>query len=313
MTARLLDSKICARVTKLAKETKKECFVAVAYFGQGASELLPLPKNSVLVVNMSEAAVRGCNTCPAEVEKMLRPGRGIKVYSCPGLHAKMFVFDDRAIVGSNNATMPSKFTLIEAAIETTESKVISECIDFVKAHCLTKITKKETAELGPLWIPTGGTGGGLSSGKRFLWAVGLCRRKWDEKDTQEAKKARPLAEKLLGDPTKFRLEDFCWEGRENISDGDLLMQVMKEANNRVMLHAPGTVLRAQKYHVGRSDRMIVFLKVPKKNRVRRTKLQNHLDSPSKKLKRLKHVCQLTNPKLVAQIFSFWNTPPELRE
>jgi hypothetical protein len=56
-------------LTAFAKASRKPALVAVAYFGQGASKLLPLQN------------------------------RGVVIYSYPSLHAKVYAFDGFAFVG----------------------------------------------------------------------------------------------------------------------------------------------------------------------------------------------------------------------
>jgi len=48
--------------------------MAVAYFGKGASRLLPLTAGSRLVVDASECAVASGQTCPADLIKLVARG-----------------------------------------------------------------------------------------------------------------------------------------------------------------------------------------------------------------------------------------------
>jgi hypothetical protein len=65
MTIALLTKNIWRTLTA-ATQTRTKPAVAVAYFGQGAAGLLPLPSGSRLVVDASEGAVKSGQTCPAE-------------------------------------------------------------------------------------------------------------------------------------------------------------------------------------------------------------------------------------------------------
>lgn len=73
MANKLLTDHTWDRITELAKNAKVG-MVAVAYFGQGASRLLPLKKGSVLILDLSLSAVKSGQTCPAEVSKLIRRG-----------------------------------------------------------------------------------------------------------------------------------------------------------------------------------------------------------------------------------------------
>ena len=105
MTTELITDRVWAAITEAARNTKTPAYVAVAYFGNGASKLLPLRKGSRLVVDASEHAVKSGQTSPAELLKLHR--KGVKVYSIENLHAKVFVFGRTAFVGSANVSQRS--------------------------------------------------------------------------------------------------------------------------------------------------------------------------------------------------------------
>src|SRR6266566_1106224 len=98
MSTTLVASGIWGKITKAASASAASANVAVAYFGARASELLPLKQGSRLVVDFSERAVKSGQTCPADILKLIRAG--VDVYNVPNLHAKVFVFRNRAFIGS---------------------------------------------------------------------------------------------------------------------------------------------------------------------------------------------------------------------
>src|SRR5207302_6546237 len=236
--------------------------------------------------------------------------------SCRGLHAKAFVFGKTAVVGSANVSARSKNILIEAAIETTEPKTVRSCVQFVRDWCRKRITKRDVERLAPLYNPAGGRGGKYLAEReenhlRPLWAVALSRMDWDQEDTRQADRARPLARKEIGDRRQFRLEEFCWPGNdltERLSERDMVLQVMSEPGKRVLIHPPSNVIRIQQYHVRNSKRMIVFLREPKKNRINLKRLVKRLEAPSKNLRKLKRCRLLKNPKLVGELLRLWRVP-----
>ena len=57
MSTRLLTQDVWAHLARSAARFKKPSFVAVAYFGKGGADLLPLKRGSTLVVDASEEAV----------------------------------------------------------------------------------------------------------------------------------------------------------------------------------------------------------------------------------------------------------------
>ena len=310
MATKLLSA-VWPRITSLVTKNRKRCHVAVAYFGQGASKMLPLPAGSTLVVNMSVRSVKEGSTCPAEIANMLN--RDVVVYSCNNLHAKVFVIGDRAIVGSSNVSKGSRDTLIEAAVETTDSQTVRSCMHFIDQNCRKRLSWEDVERLSPLYKPP--RGGGLASnlqgpneGIRPLWAVGLSRVDWDEEDTRQADKARPLAKMDLGNAKLFRLEEFCWTGhdlRGRLSETDWVMQVLTEQDKKVIVHPPSEVIRVVQYHVGTSPRMIVFLRQPRRRTINIKLLTKQIEAPTKVLKKLKRVRLLKNQKLVGELLGLW--------
>ena len=89
MSAIFVSQGIWPQLTRAARGSRQHCAVAVAYFGKGASRLLPLAKGSRLVVDASERSVASGQTCPADLIKLVK--RGVAVYGVPNLHAKVFV------------------------------------------------------------------------------------------------------------------------------------------------------------------------------------------------------------------------------
>jgi hypothetical protein len=89
-------------LTAAAKSARKPALVAVAYFGKGASKLLPLPGGSRLVVDASEDSVKTGKTHPRDLKRLQK--RGVVIYSHSSLHAKVYAFDGYVFVGSANAS-----------------------------------------------------------------------------------------------------------------------------------------------------------------------------------------------------------------
>jgi hypothetical protein len=83
MKTQFVTHDIWKSLTASAKAARKPSFVAVAYFGQGASKLLPLLAGSRLVVDASENAVKSGQTHPADLKKLQM--RGVVIYMSFGL------------------------------------------------------------------------------------------------------------------------------------------------------------------------------------------------------------------------------------
>ena len=95
MTTRFVSDGLWPALTREIRRARGRCDVAVAYFGQGADELVPLREGSRLVVDASEAAVGSGQTYPPGLLRLQR--RGVRVFSAPRLHAKVFVVGNTAL------------------------------------------------------------------------------------------------------------------------------------------------------------------------------------------------------------------------
>lgn len=91
------------RITSLAEGVGGgQRLAAVAYLGAGAFDMLPMSVGDTLVVDCSPLTAAAGATSPAEVGRYL--DAGVDVYRWDGLHAKVYVLGDTAVVGSANAS-----------------------------------------------------------------------------------------------------------------------------------------------------------------------------------------------------------------
>ena len=134
-------------ITSAARKAKRPAKVAVAYFGSSGDTLLPLPSGSLLVVDASLAAVQGGITHPGALRRL--HGQGVKIFTLPMLHAKVFAFDGTAFVGSTNASTNSQKHLIEAVAKVTDATTVNSICDFVDGLCTDELAD---ADLG--WLET---------------------------------------------------------------------------------------------------------------------------------------------------------------
>jgi phosphatidylserine/phosphatidylglycerophosphate/cardiolipin synthase-like enzyme len=128
MTIEFAHSNLWQKITSLAQKAKRR-YAAVAYLGAGAFELLPLGSGDLLVVDLSLSSVRSGQTNPYEIEKYIR--NEVEVHSRPNLHAKVFVFDKRAVISSANVSHNSQNNLVETAIITNDKEVVRAARGFV--------------------------------------------------------------------------------------------------------------------------------------------------------------------------------------
>lgn len=276
MSTVFITQDIWPQLTKAISDTRQRCAVAVAYFGKGASRLLPLPEGSCLVVDASERAVSSGQTCPADIIKLVE--RGVAVYSVPNLHAKVFVVGRTAYIGSTNVSSRSASQLIEAVIRTTEPKAVQAAKQFVHEHCLRELTPTLLKQLAKLYRPPvipGGKGGKKvakpTSRRPTLPRLLLAQLDvdyWSEREQSLYDTGLPKARKRRKHPRTFQLDSFINTGKCAYQPGDVVIQVTDEGGGRVLVSPPGNVLHTQSGRDGNANKTSVFIERP--NRPRRS-------------------------------------------
>lgn len=151
MPTEFIEDQVLKRIRTAARLSRRPGKVAVAYFAKGAADLLPLKKNSKLVVDASEATVRSGGTSPSDLIKLSK--KGVRVFSVQNLHAKVFVFGGKAFIGSSNVSMRSADTLKEAVVQISERHVVKAARDFVGSLCLQELGLEALDRLKKLYRP----------------------------------------------------------------------------------------------------------------------------------------------------------------
>jgi hypothetical protein len=271
-TASLLTANIWSHITAGVKRRPARCQVAVAYFGVGASKLLPLKKGSTLVVDMSERAVRSGQTKPSELLSLIR--RGVNVHSVRNLHAKLFVMDNTAIIGSTNASRTSALSLIEAAILSRDRRAVSECREFVRSLTGEVVSSKLARAMQKLYSPPKfAPPSPLKKAKRRvplhspLWVAPLYQDA-TPRDLEEVRKGEPQAKSRLRSPRSSRLDFFIWPGKFSARSwarvGDRVLRVVKDGR-RLMAGRAAPVVDIRLYRGAAA----YFLEAAKGSRDRR--------------------------------------------
>lgn len=274
MTTTFLSSDIWPQLEDAARTARVRCAVAVAYFGAGASKLLPLPKGSHLVVDASDGAVKSGQTCPADLLKMVE--RGVTVFSVPNLHAKVFVLGRTAFIGSANASNRSASQLVEAVIRTTEPGAVGAAREFVSGLCLHELTPEVLKRLGKLYVAPR-IGGGKRGKKaprektpsptlpRLLLAQ-LEREQLSESEQAIHDAGLPIAKKRRQHSRGFELESFWVTGTHPYKPGDVVFQVVDEGGGNVLVSPPGNVLYMRSGRSGARNVTFVYLELPSRHR-----------------------------------------------
>jgi hypothetical protein len=286
----LLTNGIWKSITSAAKNSRKPSYVAVAYFGQGASKLLPLRTNSRLVVDASDNAVKGGQTHPADLKHLQK--RGVVIYSVANLHAKIYVFDSSAFVGSANVSNNSAGTLIESMVRTTDPGIIRSAKSFVDSLCLDELSPSTLDRLQKIYRPPRRPKGARSNRRkatrntqrdlRRLFLTQLVRGEPPAGSEAAQEKGLQTAKSRRKHGRTYDLQDFHWGGNALFRRGDKVIQVIKEDDGRRLIDAPADIIHTHRWQRNGRRVMFVYLELPKVRRIGLEKLARRLGYGAKK-------------------------------
>lgn len=269
MTTRFIQGGLWPEITDLARKSKRH-FAAVAYIGAGASRMLPLKRGDVLVTDMSVASVKAGLVNPHEVQHYLN--RGVEVHSYTGLHAKVFVFDRKAIIGSPNASTNSSRNLIEAAVVTTEPKVVQAARSFISSLKGEFVTPEYVKSCLSIYKPPRYGGASKHEGPT-LWIAHFIAYEFDHFEQRISDNGVALAKKKLKNQHTFVVESIPLNMSSTIGDeikvNDLIIMLYRESPKKALdVYPPCRVVRTRRYiHPIRKNRCkFVFIEQPKKPR-----------------------------------------------
>lgn len=267
---------VWSRLSALARRCKG-AFVAVPYFGSGASELLPLKRGSTLVVRFDREAIRCGQVNPKEVIRLIN--EGVEVHACANLHAKVFVFGDIAIVGSANVSSSSANSLVEACVEIKARRFAATCQRFIESLAGDKVGLEFAKTMIPLYRPPQFEHRGpVKAGKSRrvlprhsdLWLVSLVSSEWTATDYEQEEAGWSQAEQAVSNTRKSAIDTFAWWGPgflDKVKRGERVLMSTRE-KKKVLVSPPGRVLDIRRYRVKSRRRAIVYVEVPKDKRRR---------------------------------------------
>lgn len=249
---KLLTSSIWPKITSAAKSSAATANVAVAYFGTGGSAMLPLKEGSRLVVDFSERAIKSGQTNPSEIAKLIR--RGVDVYNKPNLHAKVFVFRNRAFIGSTNVSNTSAFGLQEAAVETGDRKLVASMKGFVRSLCRDLVTLHEAVQMKSAYRPPS-FGRGSKATRTLDWRTNqnyppvkimqLRLGKFDQAQVEAERRGAKIARGRIRNTRYFHVESFLdWLCPFKLRD--IVIRVTDEARGKTMVSPPAKVIHLER-------------------------------------------------------------------
>lgn len=314
---KLLTTRPWKRITAAVKRSPSKCRVAVAYFGRSASQLLPLRKGSVLVLDFSLDAVKAGHACPAEVLKLLK--RGVEIHSVTNLHAKVFAVGNEVFVGSTNASQSSAATLVEAVAHGRNPGLVRQVRGFVDSLCGEPVTSDYAKAMVKFYSPPrfspdrGRVVRKTRSAPKHsrTWLVQLARVEWTKEDRDAEHKGRSAAKRRISSTKQFELDTFGWVGgsfARRVKVGELVVQLLTEKSGAIMMSPPQRVLRVENFRTRRGfPGSIVFVEKPKAVRRRRLEQICKLTGcPRRLLKRKTVLTIIRNHDLLHRILNVWS-------
>jgi PLD-like domain len=305
--AKLLTRNIWPKITSAAASGSASANAAVAYFGAGGSTLLPLREGSRLVVDFSERAVKSGQTNPSEIAKLIQ--NGVDVYNKPNLHAKVFVFRNRAFIGSTNVSNTSAFGLQEAAMETRDKKLVASMRRFVHGLCHDLVTLHEAISMKAIYNPPRfGRGGAksprASKGFANVTVVQLEHMSFDREVRHAERRGEEIARKRLKNSRYFQVDDFLIRGRCRFKLRDMVVQVTDEGKAKKMVSPQAKVIHLETVPKPRKNETIVFLELSKKYRRKSLKHLTALIGPKAKTMLTKDAV-IRNQSFIAKLLAVW--------
>jgi hypothetical protein len=225
-------------------------------------------------VDASELAVASGQTAPADLSKLVK--RGVRVYSVPNLHAKVFVLGRAAYIGSANVSNRSASRLVEAVIRTTEASAVRDTRQFVHDHCLHELTPTVLKHLAKLYRPPLIPGGKnekktakQTSHRPTLPRLLLAQLQLEERSERDQSlhdAGLVIAKKRRAHTRSFELDSFRFSGRCNYQRGDVVIQVTDEGGGSFLASPPGNVLYVRTRNEGNRKISFVYLECPTRRR-----------------------------------------------
>lgn len=307
MKPSIITKEIWPEITREAKAGKNKAFVAVAYFGKGGAEMLPLISGSCLVVDASELAVKTGQTSPKELMKLY--DKGVSIYSYPRLHAKVFVLNSVLFIGSTNVSGNSSGNLQEAVLKTSDRKLIEQAKRFVESLCISELGYERLKQLDKIYRPP--IIPGWKKRKEPHKAVSKdegipnffvyrISNMLDYSDGYEEplEQGRKEAERKRIKKSRHRIQEIQWAGKMPFKEGDVVVMLFRDYGIE-MIYPPGTIINIKKWK--KNSRAFIFIEIPDKEEKSIKEVTKRIDKSIFKRSGKKDVA------LLSKISRLWNS------
>jgi len=266
MAIELITENVWSEISDYASKFDGPSFVAVAYFGINGSKLLPLKKDSMLLVDASNKAVKSGQTNPSELLKLYY--EGVSVYSLENLHSKIYVLGKTMFIGSGNVSNNSANNLKEIFVKTDDEKALRDGIEYIKQYCHIELGEKQLKDLEKIYVPQKMTfqkpinvSKEESLNVPIFHIFKLKERDFSEDVLNEFKRGRKDAKKKITKKSRHIIDEIEWKGKLNAKVGDVALQITKDEDGDYV-SPPGTIIHIHKTEINSKDRYYFYIEVP---------------------------------------------------
>ena len=259
----IISANIWDRIRRLARGRKPR-LAAVAYVS--TDRYVRFGRGDTLVTDASDAAIRSGETSARALSAVF--GRGAEILNLPGLHAKMLVLGDVAVIGSANLSVQAATGNVEAAMATDSRAAVAgiKSLIYQLAEQATVVDEAFIKRIRRIPVIRRGRGGRqkprsqvkVEAKGNSTWIVGVSDMEEDAHPEEQE-----LAEKGDAKAKKRRtwrnsgISWIRWTGndrfRKTVREGDSLIQISTPSGGKratALRHA--TVLLRQDEGPGRT-------------------------------------------------------------
>ena len=231
---RLISHNLWPTISKLAKKSVKRA--AVAYVS--SDDYIQFRDGDLLVCDASTKAIKSGQTSAVVLKKAY--DRKAKLYNLPGLHSKIILLNELALIGSANASESSASNLIEAGLLTDQPTIVTAAQSFVNqmASQAKELNDRQLEKLLAIKVERNGQRAGKARA-RFratargyrTWIIGTTELVKDGPEDQEViEQAVESSQEKLSNP-RSTVEWVRWTGssrfRKSCRKDDWLIQIWR--------------------------------------------------------------------------------------
>lgn len=220
---------------------------AIAYVTR---DLVGFRKSDLLVTNAAYPVIAAGETDAKLLRSLHR--RGVRIYDCPNLHAKVLLFDNLAVISSGNMSNSSAHGLVEAAMITDHVSTVSGVSSFIEqvVQESRELQSRDIAKLCKITVVR--RGGWNFGGRHKIKITPIGNRTWIVGERELVRKPRPEEQRRIDRAEGFlssrvpkkNIEWIRWRGKgkfmRECKQGDSVIQVWRSSRAK----RPSVALRA---------------------------------------------------------------------